>query len=278
MARITGLIQGYKACDMSEADWSFAVRAEAAIVFFYSPYPEVRAVTTPHDDGDTPCETIRIYFIGTIFVLGSTALNSFFHPRQPAITLGPNVLQLLVLPCGMFCAKFLPDWGFNFRGSRWSLNPGPWSYKEQVLCNIFFDMTDGYNNVYDVLLVQKLPVYLKQGWVSYGYEILLSLSIQFIGFSYAGILRRFAVFPVTAMWPSVLPTLALSRALTMPEKKETIHGWKLRRYQWFGIVGLCSFVWFWVPNFLFGALRAFNWMTWIAPNNFNLAAVTGFYG
>lgn len=38
------------------------------------------------------------------------------------------------------------------------------------------------------------------------------------------------------------------------------------------------FLYFWIPNFLFTALHAFNWMTWIAPNNFNLGMVTGFYG
>jgi OPT family small oligopeptide transporter len=38
------------------------------------------------------------------------------------------------------------------------------------------------------------------------------------------------------------------------------------------------FLYFWVPNFLFTAIRSFNWMTWIAPNNFNLAMVTGFWG
>ena len=38
------------------------------------------------------------------------------------------------------------------------------------------------------------------------------------------------------------------------------------------------FVWFWVTNTFFTALRSFNWMTWIAPMNFNLGMVTGFYG
>ena len=38
------------------------------------------------------------------------------------------------------------------------------------------------------------------------------------------------------------------------------------------------FVWFWFPNKLFQALHAFNWMTWIAPENKNLAIVAGFYG
>ncbi|MFW8505856.1 OPT/YSL family transporter, partial [Klebsiella pneumoniae] len=33
-----------------------------------------------------------------------------------------------------------------------------------------------------------------------------------------------------------------------------------------------------MPNQFFVSLRLFNWMTWIAPNNFNLAVVTGSYG
>lgn len=35
---------------------------------------------------------------------------------------------------------------------------------------------------------------------------------------------------------------------------------------------------FFLPGFLFPALSAFSWMTWIAPNNANLEAVSGFYG
>ena len=276
--RITALVQGAKSNDMSDADWSFHVRAEAAIIHFYSPYPEVRSVTVPYDDPNTPCETIRVYVIGTIFIIGSTALNSFFHPRQPAITLGPNVLQLLVYPLGWLAAKILPDWGFTFRGSRHSLNPGPWSFKEQVFSVIFFDVTSGFANLYDIFLVQRLPRYLKQDWVTTGYELCLGFSVQFLGFSYAGLLRRFAVFPVTALWPSVLPTLVLSRALTVPERKETVNGWRLTRYTFFGVFALAMFVWFWIPNFFFQALRDFNWMTWIAPQNFNLATITGFYG
>ena len=279
MKRISQLVQGYKLNDMSESDWSFNVKAEAAMIFFYSPYPEVRAVTDPHDDPAIPCETIRVYCIGVTLLLGSTALNSFFHSRQPSINLGAGVLQLIVWPLGTIWGKIVPDWGFTIRGKRYSFNPGPWTFKEQVLSVIFFDLTTGYSNIYDVFLVQRLPVYLKQDWVNIGYELLLSFSIQFSGFAFAGILRRFAVFPSIALWPSVLPTLALSRALTIPEVKGVkINGWKLTRYRFFAIFSSAMFFWFWVPNFLFQALRGFNWMTWIAPENFNLAAVTGFYG
>jgi OPT family oligopeptide transporter len=35
------------------------------------------------------------------------------------------------------------------------------------------------------------------------------------------------------------------------------------------------FVYYWLPGYLFTALSTFNWMTWIAPQNFTLAILTG---
>jgi hypothetical protein len=38
------------------------------------------------------------------------------------------------------------------------------------------------------------------------------------------------------------------------------------------------FVYYWFPGYIIQAMSYFNWMTWIAPNNVNLAAVTGSVG
>lgn len=35
------------------------------------------------------------------------------------------------------------------------------------------------------------------------------------------------------------------------------------------------FFYYWMPGYLFTALSTFNWMTWIAPENFTLALITG---
>ena len=279
MERIKYLVQGAKVADMDVSDWSFESRTEAALIRYHSPYPEVRSVTDPFDDTTIPVETFRSYFLGLVFMGGATALNSFFSPRQPAISLAANVLQLLVAPCGMFMAKVLPDWGFTFRGTRHSLNPGPWTFKEQMFATIMFSVANSVGGTYYVYLVQKLPQYLGQSWVSFGYEIVLALAIQFFGFGFAGLLRRFVVFPETAIWPKILPTLALNRALVKREAKgEVINGWKMTRYRFFMLSFAAMFVYFWIPNTLFTALRSFNWMTWISPQNFALGMVTGFYG
>ena len=37
-------------------------------------------------------------------------------------------------------------------------------------------------------------------------------------------------------------------------------------------------IFFWFPGYIIQAMSYFNWMTWIAPDNVNLAAVTGSVG
>lgn len=277
--KIRRLVQGPKVAEMQVDDWSFEARTEACLIKYHSPYAEVRSVTLPFDDPDVPVETIRAYFLGLVFMAGATALNTFFSPRQPTISITSNVLQLLVAPCGIFLAKVLPDWGLTIRGQRVSLNPGPWSYKEQMFATIIFTVANSVGGTYYVYLVQILPQYLDQTWVTFAYEIVLALAVQFFGFGFAGLLRRFVIFPVTAIWPKVLPIIALNQALLQPEdKNETVNGWRMTRYRFFMLAFVLMFFWFWVPNTLFTALHLFNWMTWISPNNFNLGMITGGYG
>jgi OPT family small oligopeptide transporter len=101
-------------------------------------------------------------------------------------------------------------------------------------------------------------------------------STQCMGLGFAGLLRRFVVYPQEAIWPNILPTVALNRALLVPQKKkEKVHGWTMTRYTLFWIIFWSMFIYFWLPGYLFPALTYFAWMTWIKPNNFSLAAVTG---
>ncbi|KAL8377276.1 hypothetical protein RB595_008115 [Gaeumannomyces hyphopodioides] len=279
MAKLKLLVQGSKASGLDPADYDFDLRTAAAIIYHHSPYPEVRSVTTPGDDPAIPVETFRAYLLGLCFMAGCTAVNTFFSPRQPAISISAQVMQLLLAPCGMLMAKVLPDWGLTVGATRYTLNPGPWSYKEQVLATIMFTIANNAGNVYYVYLVQRLPQYLGNTWVAFPYEITLALATQFFGLGFAGLLRRFVVYPVTAIFPKVLPALALNRALVMPEREgEVVNGWRVSRYRFFLTCFALMFVWFWIPNYIFKSLRSFNWITWIQPENFTLGMITGFWG
>ncbi|KAK9475928.1 OPT oligopeptide transporter protein-domain-containing protein [Lipomyces japonicus] len=275
MSKIKLLVQGNEAYGSDIDTYELDLKTEAAIIGFFSPYPEVRSVTDPFDDTDVPVETIRVYFLAIIWTIIGSGIHQFFGTRQPSISLSAAVIQLFLYPCGRVL-QTLPDWGFTFRGTRYSINPGLWSFKEQMLATIMVNVAVG--NVYVTafnLIVQKLDLFYGNTWATPGYQFLLVLSSQFLGFGFAGLLRRWVVYPVKAVWPSILPTIALSRALLKPEKNETVHGWTISRYWFFIIACVSSFLYFWFPDYIFQALSTFNWIAWIAPKNFNLALVTG---
>lgn len=279
MDKIKLIVQGPEAFGADIDTFQREAKVEAVLIHFHSPYPEVRAVTDPYDDPDTPCTTIRAYFLGFLWSIIGTGVNQFFSPRQPAISLSSGILQIFVLPCGRAMQYVLPDWGFTFRGKRHSLNPGPFTYKEQMFASIIFNVAIGgaYAANYNILS-EKLAKYYNNTWATIGYQFLLVFSTQFLGFGFAGIMRRLIVYPVRAVWPTLLPTLALNKALAAKETKKNINGWTMSRYTFFLIIFSSAFVYFWIPNYLFQALSTFNWMTWIAPNNFNLATITGSIG
>jgi hypothetical protein len=39
---------------------------------------------------------------------------------------------------GRGLAYILPDWGFTRKGVRYTINPGPWTAKEQLFSTIIF--------------------------------------------------------------------------------------------------------------------------------------------
>jgi hypothetical protein len=78
----------------SEDEWELELKSETAINKFYSPYPEVRAVTTPDDNPDMACETLRAHLLGYIWACVGQFVNSLFNSRLPQI-----IVQSVVMVC-----------------------------------------------------------------------------------------------------------------------------------------------------------------------------------
>lgn len=183
-----------------------------------------------------------------------------------------------MVPMGRFMAAVLPAWEFSLFGTRFSLNPGPWSSKEQLMATLMFNGANGIGNSTGLLAV-RAPMFFNQKWAGLGWSILFALANQGFGLGFAGMIRRITVYPVGAVWPNALPTLALNRTLINQEnRRERIFGWTLTRWHMFIVSSAIFLVWYWIPNNFVQAIRVFNWMTWISPNNFNLAVITGGYG
>ncbi|KAK6200889.1 OPT oligopeptide transporter protein-domain-containing protein [Scheffersomyces amazonensis] len=256
-------------------DWDLQVRLEAALIAYHSPYPEVRAVTDPYDDPSLPVETVRVYILGIVWTAIGAFINQFFAERQPSISLSSAVVQLFLYPSGILLSKILPNKSFKVWKYTFDLNPGPYNHKEQILATIFYSVSAGTSYVSYNIHVQKMERFYNNQWADFGYQTLLILSTNFLGFGFAGIMRKFAIYPIRSIWPTILPTLALNKALMQPERKENINGWTISRYAFFFSVFAFSFLYNWIPTYLFNALSYFNWITWISPDNFNLVAITG---
>lgn len=207
------------------------MRLEAAILTTSSPYSEVRAVVDNTDDINTPSATIRSWTLGLSFVLVVAFMNQLFSVRQPSIRIGPEVVQLLCFPVGKAFEYWLPDIGFTLFGIRHSLNPGPFSKKEHMLITIMATVGSSLPHsryiseatpfLLDVTLLillavftQFLEKYFNQPYSgSFGYQILLALSTDLMGYGLAGLLRKILVYPSYCIYPKSLVTIALNSSL-----------------------------------------------------------------
>ena len=104
--------------------------------------------------------------------------------------------------------------------------------------------------------------------------VTLSLSFQLIGYGLAGLSRRFLVYPSSAVWPNNLATIALNNSFHTNEN-HVANGWKVSQFHFFLYAFGGMFVYFWFPNYIAVFLSAFSWISWIAPDNIKLAAITG---
>jgi OPT family oligopeptide transporter len=238
---------------------------ETATATEVSPYPEVAAsVSAIDDEADTPVNTFRVWFLGMIFVTIGSGLNMLFSMRNPPIIITSIVCQLLSFPLGKGLAK-IP-------GPRW-FNPGPFTMKEHTVITIMSNVSFAGGQVYasSIILAQKQFYHQDFGW---GFQILLTWTTQIIGYGLAGIARKYLVWPAAMIWPTNLVQCALFRALHR-EAEPAVQGWTISRYRFFLYVMLGSFVWYWLPGYIFQALSAFAFVTWIVPNNVRANIVFG---
>ncbi|SGZ38893.1 uncharacterized protein HGUI_01093 [Hanseniaspora guilliermondii] len=195
----------------------FELKALAVLLRDHSPYPEVRAVCPPAmlDDPTIPIETFRAYFFALIWMIFAAGFNELFSHRLVTIAINTAVIQMFLYPMGTSWAKWIPCWGFTIKGKKYAINiEKPWTNKEQMFCTLIISicMSTFYSS--SNILTQKIYYGSR---VSFNYQFWFSLCIQFLGFGFAGILRKFVVYPAKAVWPTSLSTIALNNALLTPE-------------------------------------------------------------
>lgn len=109
------------------------------------------------------------------------------------------------------------------------------------------------------------------------YQILLTISTQILGYSFAGLTRRYLVRPPSMIWPGTLMSTAMFTTMHSSENKPA-NGWMVSRWNFFLLVWSGAFAWYFLPGLLIPALSYFSVVTWFAPKNIvvaNLVSCSG---
>ena len=247
-------------------------------------YPEVRAAVPIKDDPTIQINHWRTWFLTTVFVIIFAGVNQFFSLRYPSMTIGFIVAQLVSYPVGTSFA-LLPNYQplrqknaseqeHNLSWRSWfDLNPGPYSVKEHALLTICVSLTSSSAYAMNILIAQTN--FYNQEY-SVGYEILLVITSQMLGYGAAGLTRRWVIYPAAMIWPETLISTSLFTTIHGDKNTNIANGWTISRYRFFFIVLGASFAWYWFPGFIFTGLSYFSFICWIKPNNRVLNGLFGY--
>lgn len=152
-----------------------------------SPYAEVRAAVRNYDE-DVPCNTVRAWVIGLSLVVVGASMNTLFSLRQPSISIGPLVAQIIAWPIGHAWGRFMPKKNFTTFGLTWTLNPGPFNIKEHSIIGVMASVSFSVAYSTDIILAQL--IFYKQNFGIW-FQLLLTISTQSLGYGIAGTMRKY---------------------------------------------------------------------------------------
>ncbi|KAK7747413.1 hypothetical protein SLS53_001668 [Cytospora paraplurivora] len=232
-----------------------------------SPYPEVRSSVPPTDDMDTPVDTIRAWAIGMFLCTIVAAVNILLGLRKAPVTISASVVQLISYPIARAWTAVMPNKEYTLFGRKFNLNPCPFNQKEHTIITVMTAAGAANSYAIDILLAQEVYYGQYFGW---GFQILLIMSTQAMGYGLAGVMRRYLVWPAAMVWPNqLIPAVVISTLHNHePSDPAKTNGWRIGRYAFFLVVAGCTFVYEWFPLVIAQFLAYIGlFPTWIAPNN-----------
>ena len=254
-----------------------------------SPYPQVRASVAATDDTSASINTPRMWTLSLLCALLGSATNLFFSLRYPSVAITPVIALVIVHPLGRLWDRLLkhhsdptetfedgdlvnrskPDHSSLSRRTRFRLwlAQGDWNGKEHACVYISSNVSFGFAFATDVIVEQSKFYHQEPSII---YQLLLTISTQILGYSFAGLTRRYLVRPPSMIWPGTLMSTAMFTTMHSSENKSA-NGWNISRWKFFVFAWSAAFGWYFMPGLLMPALSYFNVVTWFAPKNVVIA-------
>lgn len=234
-------------------------------------FEEVDFTVSNKDDTSMPSLTVRSVLLGLMYVLGMSFLHQWTYTAQYRFYIGPYLV--------IVTAHLLGRLPMLFKKSRFSL-------KEEtivlLMSNVAWNFTSQYQYSTASFIFQ-----IDREKFEYVHIVFIALAVQVAGYGFAGILRRYLVWPSGQTWPANMPYIALLRTLNENQRiiEDKVYGlnrrskwWKLFDNQkyFFCIISTIQFIYCWIPQYVMRVLSSFSWICMIATNNLTLSQITGY--
>jgi len=180
------------------------------------------------------------------FAILGAVLNCFFQFRTPAPFITPLIIQIVTYPVGKFCALVLPIRTFKtprwLGGYEWSLNPGPFNIKEHTVIVMMTNVS--ISPAYCLNLIVSAELWYGKSFGA-GFNVLLVLVTQLTGFAFAGLCRRFVVWPGSMIWPG---NLVVTTNLNTLHAEDDGYGSGMSRFRFLVFAAGAAFLYYFFPG------------------------------
>lgn len=233
---------------------------------------DIKEVVLVDDVTDMPANTLRMWVLAVVLSSVIAGVDAFFTLRFPSIAIGGIVAQLLAYPLGTLWHKIVPDFRIGTKSFGVSLNPGPFNIKEHTLIFMFANTVTSTRLV-NITIAEQLKFFNFNYGV--GRAILFNIASFMISWCWCGLSIPILVDNPDVVWPGILSSCALMKTLHSDENPY-VPNWKISRLQYFSVIFVLSFVWYFFSDFIFPFIANIGaFLTWAVPTNAVVGQVFG---
>ncbi|OHF00492.1 OPT oligopeptide transporter [Colletotrichum orchidophilum] len=242
--------------DDSEPEYDFKSEEFANI-------PElVRNVVGFEDDPSLPVLTFRSILLSAIFCTTGSIVSQLSYFRTTTAPFPVFFVILASAPLGRLLARTLPDYTVPLGRFSFSLNPGPFSIKEHAIIGIAANA--GSQGQWATYLPTNAALY-------YGITMNPAVALFFgwgaslLGFSFAAMVRKILIDDPEFIFPLSLQQVTLYRSMQGKTELHKSVSRKQMKVFWWILLG--TFVWQFLPEYLFPFVAALAPLCWFASRN-----------
>ncbi|KAF0325673.1 OPT oligopeptide transporter [Colletotrichum asianum] len=222
----------------------------------------VRTVVGFEDDPSLPVITFRSILLSTVFCTIGSTVSQLSYFRTTTAPFPVFFVILASAPLGRLLARILPAYTVPLGRFSFSLNPGPFSIKEHAIIGIAANA--GSQGQWATYLPTNAALY-------YGITINPAIALFFgwgaslLGFAFAAMVRKILIDDPEFIFPLSLQQVTLYRSMQGKSELHKSVSQKQMKVFWWILLG--TFVWQFLPEYIFPFVAALAPLCWFASRN-----------